>query len=74
MLFLFVALSLITFDAGDPTLNNATGNEPANLMGALGAQVADLLLQTLGLAAIAAALPLATWGWRLLAEQGEVGE
>ena len=70
LLFLFTALALATFDAGDPTLNNATGNEPANLMGALGAQVADLLLQTLGLAAVAAALPLATWGWRLVTERG----
>lgn len=70
LLFVFTALSLITFHAGDPTFNNATGSAAENLMGAAGAQVADLLLQTLGLAAIAAALPLATWGWRLLTEKG----
>ena len=70
VLFVFVVLSLATFHAGDPTLNNATGNAAENLMGAAGAGVADLLLQTLGLAAIAAVLPLATWGWRLLASKG----
>ncbi len=69
-LFIFTALSLASFNAGDPTLNNATGKTAENLMGAAGAGVADLLLQTLGLAAIAATMPLATWGWRLLTSKG----
>ena len=37
-----------------------------------GASVADLLMQLLGLGAIAALLPLAQWGWRLM-KAGELG-
>ena len=41
-------------NADDPSLNNATVSEPTNLLGGLGATAADLLLQTFGLAALAA--------------------
>ena len=59
-------LSLLTFVPGDPSLNSATGDAVANLFGRPGSYVADLLLQTLGLASgllVAAAL---VWGWQVL--------
>ena len=63
--------ALAGFDAADPTLNHATGNtEVGNWLGLPGAYAADLLLQTLGLAAIALVVPLAGWGWRIVALKG----
>src|SRR5690606_32761825 len=61
-----VALALVTWSVDDPSLNNATDAPVRNLMGWPGAIVADLLMQLLGLGAIAALLPLALWGWRMM--------
>ena len=55
-----VALALVSYHAGDPSLNNATRAAPQNWLGQPGAYVADFLLQTLGMAAVALILPLAT--------------
>ncbi|BCX16995.1 MAG: DNA translocase FtsK [Geminicoccaceae bacterium] len=50
---IWLALALFGFDPADPTFNHATrpGTVVRNPAGRLGATVADLLLQTLGLAA-----------------------
>jgi S-DNA-T family DNA segregation ATPase FtsK/SpoIIIE len=56
-------LALISYDSHDASLNNATGMEPSNLLGGLGATAADLLLQAFGLAAILFLAPLLTWGF-----------
>jgi len=58
--------SLATWSVHDPSLNNATPMVPRNLLGSWGAVVADLTIQTLGLAAIILFLPLAAWGWHLV--------
>ncbi|HXG78981.1 MAG TPA: DNA translocase FtsK [Methyloceanibacter sp.] len=57
--------SLATWSVHDPSLNNATRAAPRNLLGGWGAVVADLAMQSLGLAAIVLFLPLAAWGWHL---------
>ena len=57
--------SLATWSVHDPSLNNATRAAPRNLLGGWGAVVADLTMQSLGLAAIILFLPLAAWGWHL---------
>src|SRR3569832_1831664 len=44
-------LSLLTYSATDGSLNNATGVEPSNLFGGVGATAADILLQSFGRAA-----------------------
>ena len=65
LLFLIAAagmLALATYSPGDGSLNNATSRDPSNLLGGLGATAADLLLQTFGLAALAALAPPAVWG------------
>jgi S-DNA-T family DNA segregation ATPase FtsK/SpoIIIE len=67
-----VAVALATWSVDDPSLNNATDTPVRNMLGWPGAIVADLLMQLLGLGAIAALLPLALWGWRLM-KSGELG-
>ena len=67
-----VAVALATWSVDDPSLNNATDLPVHNLLGWPGAIVADLFMQLLGLGAIAALLPLALWGWRLM-KSGELG-
>ncbi|HSD92086.1 MAG TPA: DNA translocase FtsK 4TM domain-containing protein [Methyloceanibacter sp.] len=57
--------SLATWSVHDPSLNNATRAAPRNLLGSWGAVVADLTIQSLGLAGIILFLPLAAWGWHL---------
>ena len=58
--------SLATWSVHDPSLNNATRAAPRNLLGEWGAVVADLTIQSLGLASIILFLPLAAWGWHLV--------
>jgi len=55
-------LSLASWSIHDPSLNNATQGETANLLARWGAVVADLSMQSLGLGAIMLYLPLAAWG------------
>ncbi|MGH6933645.1 MAG: DNA translocase FtsK 4TM domain-containing protein, partial [Dongiaceae bacterium] len=59
-------LALLSFRGSDPSLNNATGAVAENLLGTSGAIVADLALQSLGLAALFLSAVLMAWGWRLL--------
>jgi len=59
--------SLATWSVHDPSLNNATRVVARNLLGSWGAVTADLGIQSLGLAAIFLFLPLAAWGWHLVA-------
>jgi S-DNA-T family DNA segregation ATPase FtsK/SpoIIIE len=59
--------SLATWSVHDPSLNNATRAAPRNLLGSWGATIADLGIQSLGLASIVLFLPLAAWGWHLMA-------
>ena len=60
--------SLATWSVHDPSLNNATRAAPRNLLGGWGAVTADLAIQSLGLASIVLFLPLAAWGWHLMAQ------
>ncbi|MBK5291569.1 MAG: DNA translocase FtsK 4TM domain-containing protein, partial [Acidobacteriia bacterium] len=65
-LVIFLTLSLVSYQAQDPSWNTAaTIGETQNLTGAVGAHIADLLLQSFGLAAFMVpvlALALA-WKW-----------
>ncbi len=60
------AVALATWSVKDPSLSHATNAPIRNTLGMPGAVVADLLMQTLGVAAIALVLPIAIWGWRLI--------
>jgi S-DNA-T family DNA segregation ATPase FtsK/SpoIIIE len=59
------AAALATWSVDDPSLSNASGGEPANLLGYSGAVMADLMLQGLGLAAMLLLLPPLVWSTRL---------
>jgi len=64
-----LAVALVGFDVADPSLNTAgaaSAGEIANPLGLAGAVVADLLLQSLGVASALLVLLPAVWGWRLL--------
>jgi len=54
-------LALSTWSAADPSLSHVTSGPVANLLGPLGAILADLLLQLLGLAAVLLLLPPTIW-------------
>ncbi len=60
------ALALASWSAADPSFNHAAPGPVHNLLGAPGAAAADLIMQLLGLSAIAPLIPLCLWGWRLL--------
>jgi S-DNA-T family DNA segregation ATPase FtsK/SpoIIIE len=62
--------SMVTWSLTDPSLTHATGGPVRNALGAPGAIIADLMIQTLGLSAAVALLPLMIWGIELVfAEQ-----
>ncbi|MBM3643335.1 MAG: cell division protein FtsK [Alphaproteobacteria bacterium] len=58
-------LALFTYNPTDPSLNHATGRSPTNLMGLPGAYLADVLLQTFGLAIFLVPVSIITWGVRM---------
>ena len=63
-------LALFSYDPHDPSLNTASSRETRNLVGPLGAMVADLLLQTFGAAAALPGIALLVWAWRLGSRRG----
>jgi S-DNA-T family DNA segregation ATPase FtsK/SpoIIIE len=58
-------LALMSFHRTDPSLNNATDSPALNLLGQPGAILADLMLQSLGLAGFLLGVILIVWGWRV---------
>src|ERR1700722_12572052 len=65
-LALLAALALATWSVQDPSLSHATNAPVHNRLGMPGAIAADLMMQLLGLGALALLLPIAVWGYRLL--------
>ncbi|MCU0839279.1 MAG: DNA translocase FtsK 4TM domain-containing protein [Rhodospirillales bacterium] len=64
-----LAVALLSYSPGDPSLNHVTEAPPANLLGHPGAIVADLLLHTGGLAAAVPVVGIAAWGWHRLGKR-----
>ena len=64
--------AMISYHAGDPSFDAAAGGAPANWLGAVGADIADIVLQPLGLAATAIPVVLLVAGvLRLLRGRSE---
>jgi DNA segregation ATPase FtsK/SpoIIIE, S-DNA-T family len=61
-----LAAALGSWSAQDPSLSHATSAPVRNLLGVPGAVAADLLMQLIGVGALALILPIAVWGWRLI--------
>jgi DNA segregation ATPase FtsK/SpoIIIE, S-DNA-T family len=68
------ALALASWSVSDPSLSHATDAPVNNLMGWPGAVAADLLMQLLGLGALALILPVAMWGYGLLGHRAAGSE
>ena len=68
VMFLFV-LANLTYDAADTSFNTSGSAEITNLLGAVGAIVADTSLQGFGLANIAVIVALGAWGLRLVSQR-----
>ena len=66
-------LSLLSWSVHDPSFTHATNTVTRNWMGHPGAVLADLMLQTLGLAAIFAFLTCAGWAAELMLREGVPG-
>jgi S-DNA-T family DNA segregation ATPase FtsK/SpoIIIE len=64
-----LAVALFSYAPTDPSFNNATDAESANLLGRAGAIAADLMIQALGLAAYLPLIGLAVWGLLLMAKR-----
>ncbi|MEE8535569.1 MAG: DNA translocase FtsK 4TM domain-containing protein, partial [Kiloniellales bacterium] len=60
-------VALVGYSPGDPSLNTATDGPVRNLMGRPGATLADIAMQSFGLAAMLGSFALAGWGWRVAA-------
>ncbi|MBL8669814.1 MAG: DNA translocase FtsK [Alphaproteobacteria bacterium] len=61
-----IVLALMTYNPADPSFNRAADAPATNLLGRTGAFASDLLLQSLGIAAVALGLGLVAWGWRMM--------
>lgn len=61
-----LVLALFSYNSLDLSLNNATGQGAANLLGPAGATMADLSLQAFGIVAVLPALVFLAWGTRLV--------
>ncbi|HXY99362.1 MAG TPA: DNA translocase FtsK 4TM domain-containing protein [Stellaceae bacterium] len=65
-----LALALISYNRADPSWNHAVDALPSNILGRAGADLADLLFQSFGLAAALLPLVLLYWSVRLLLGHG----
>ena len=61
-----IAMALASWSVTDPSFNHAAPGPVHNLLGAPGAIAADLIMQMLGVSAIAFLAPVSLWGWRLI--------
>ena len=64
-------ISLATYDANDPSWNNASAAPIANALGAWGAATADLLFQSVGMTSLLAVVAPLLWGIWLV--DGRIG-
>jgi S-DNA-T family DNA segregation ATPase FtsK/SpoIIIE len=62
-------IACLTYNPQDPSWNDSTGRAVTNPLGLFGSHSADLMMQSLGMAALLAPLVLFSWGWRLLRER-----
>ena len=57
--------AVIGYDSTDPSWNHAVARDASNPLGLSGAWFADILMQSIGAAAILPGLVLMAWGWRV---------
>lgn len=59
------AAALATWSVNDPSLSHSTTEPVRNALGTVGAILADLLMQSIGLATAIVLFPVLVWGWRI---------
>jgi len=59
-------LALLTYHPADPSLNQVGAEPVRNALGLLGASIADLLHQTIGIVSVVLVAACFCWAWRLL--------
>ena len=65
-----IAGALLTYNSQDPSFNSAADLEASNILGTAGAWLADILLQSIGLASYIVPIIFLTWGWRISTHRG----
>lgn len=60
-----VYVALFSYDPLDPTINNISNRETTNTLGPIGANVADVLMQTLAMVSFLLPVPLFLWGLKI---------
>ncbi len=65
-LAVLIFLSLITFSSNDPSLNTSSSGETQNWVGVVGAYIADILFQAVGLTAYFLPILLGLAAWRFI--------
>ncbi len=63
-------MAIASFSPNDPSLNKAVDGPVANWLGAPGAVIADISLQSIGLAALIPGVVLLGWGYRIMTGRG----
>src|SRR6266545_933693 len=66
---LLLLLALLTYTPGDASLDTAVDAPPRNFLGRDGALIADLLIQSVGLAAYLVPAVLFGWAFRLMLQR-----
>jgi len=66
LLSVALLLSLYSYSPTDPTVNNQAYTEVTNWVGGLGANMADVLMQTLALVSYLLLLPIFVWGIKIV--------
>src|SRR5277367_5640899 len=67
---LLLGVMLISYDRHDPSWSHAESTTVSNWIGPYGANLADVLYQTFGLAPLLLSLVLFAWSFRLLLNRG----
>ncbi|NVJ99759.1 MAG: DNA translocase FtsK 4TM domain-containing protein, partial [Alphaproteobacteria bacterium] len=58
-------VALFSYDPQDPTINNVSSRTTTNLLGPVGANVADVLMQTLAMVSFLLPIPVILWGQKI---------
>lgn len=66
---IILALTLASYTPGDPSWNSASPHDVQNIMGPIGAYIADIMVQSFGLACVVPVLVLFSWAWRITSKQ-----
>ncbi|SCA55805.1 DNA translocase FtsK [Candidatus Terasakiella magnetica] len=66
---IILSMILLSYTPGDPSFNSASPHDVQNLLGPIGAYVADVMMQSFGLMSAIPVLVLFSWAWRISTKQ-----